>query len=61
MPWNVDSDAQIDPPIHVENLRSGGAVTFTFMVEGHSVLISNCRRSLSPSKHDEPPHRTMLE
>ena len=32
--WNVDSDAKIEPPIHTEYLRSGGAMILIFIVDG---------------------------
>ena len=28
--WNVESDARIEPPIHTEYLRSGGAMILTW-------------------------------
>lgn len=46
---NESSDVKIDPPIHAENLRSCGAFTLIFMVEGAKALISFLRRSLSPA------------
>ena len=30
--WKVDSEAKIDPPIHTEYLRSGGAMILIFIV-----------------------------
>lgn len=45
MLWNVDSDARIDPPIHTENLRSGGACTLIFILLGARAWISFFMRS----------------
>ena len=36
MDWKVERDARMDPPIHTEYLRSGGATIFTFMDDGAS-------------------------
>jgi hypothetical protein len=32
--WKVPSDARMDPPIHTECLRSGGAMTRTLTADG---------------------------
>jgi hypothetical protein len=44
----VDSDAKIDPPIHTEYLRSGGAIILIFIVLGANAVISFCIRSAIP-------------
>ena len=36
----LDKEATIDPPIHDENLRSGGSKTLIFMVEGAKAITS---------------------
>ena len=38
--WKVDKEARMDPPIHVEYLRSGGATILTFTVDGANAVIS---------------------
>merc|ERR1712098_597306 len=38
--WKVDSDDRIDPPIHTEYLRSGGAMTLIFIVDGARAVSS---------------------
>merc|ERR1712224_293923 len=50
MDWKVAKDDRMDPPIHTEYLRSGGART----------LISMRRRSWMPGYMVEPPDNTML-
>ena len=40
MCWNVLNDDEMDPPIHTEYLRSGGATTLIFIVEGTRALSS---------------------
>jgi len=42
--WNVPRAERIDPPIHTEYLRSGGAMTFTVIVGGARAVISFVRR-----------------
>merc|ERR1719498_792474 len=46
--WKVDSDDKIDPPIHTEYLRSGGAMTLIFIVDGASAVSSFVMRSPMP-------------
>jgi hypothetical protein len=56
--WNVLSDARIEPPIHTEYLRSGGATILTFMLAGESAVSSFCIRSPIPGNMVVPPERT---
>ena len=46
--WKVDSEAKIDPPIHTEYLRSGGAMILIFIVGGARAVISFCILSAIP-------------
>lgn len=50
--WNVDNDAKIEPPIHTEYLRSGGAIILILMVDGANAVISFCIRSAIPTNED---------
>jgi hypothetical protein len=38
--WKVDRDARMEPPIHTEYLRSGGATILIFIDWGARALIS---------------------
>merc|ERR1711907_393180 len=58
--WKVDKDARIDPPIQTEYLRSGGATTLIFMVDGAKAVISFVKRSEIPLNIVVPPERTMF-
>merc|ERR1711998_194883 len=58
--WKVDRDARMDPPIQTEYLRSGGATTLIFMVDGARAWISLVRRSEMPANMVVPPERTMF-
>merc|ERR1719321_2506890 len=58
--WKVLSEERMEPPIHTEYLRSGGATTLIFIVEGAKAVISLVRRSLRPVNIVVPPERTML-
>merc|ERR1719390_172364 len=58
--WNVDSDDKIDPPIHTEYLRSGGATTLIFIEFGARFVTSFVRRSEIPSYIVVPPESTMF-
>merc|ERR1719281_1113286 len=58
--WNVDREARMDPPIQTEYLRSGGATTLIFMVDGARAVISLVRRSEIPVNMVVPPDRTMF-
>ena len=39
--WKEESEARIEPPIHTEYLRSGGAIIFTYQKE---ILIITLKR-----------------
>merc|ERR1712147_408874 len=56
--WKVDSDDRIDPPIHTEYLRSGGAMTLIFIVDGASAVSSFVIRSPIPPNMVVPPDKT---
>merc|ERR1719305_554018 len=56
--WNVDSDDRIAPPIQTEYLRSGGAITLIFIVDGASAVSSFVMRSPMPANIVVPPERT---
>ena len=58
--WKVDSEAKIDPPIHTEYLRSGGAMILIFIVGGAREVISFCILSAIPGYMVEPPDNTVL-
>merc|ERR1719384_1185840 len=58
--WNVLNDDKIDPPIQTEYLRSGGATTLIFMVEGAKAVNSFVMRSPIPANMVVPPERTTL-
>ena len=50
----------MDPPIHTEYLRSGGATTLIFIDDGASAVISLVMRSAMPGNIVVPPDSTML-
>merc|ERR1739848_659886 len=56
--WKVEREDRIDPPIHTEYLRSGGATTLIFMVDGARPAISFCIRSAIPAYIVVPPDIT---
>merc|ERR1711975_125958 len=58
--WKVDREDRMEPPIHTEYLRSGGAMILTFMEEGARAVISFCMRSAMPLYMVVPPDITML-
>merc|ERR1719324_1153872 len=58
--WNVDNDDKMDPPIHTEYLRSGGATTLIFIVDGASAVNSFVIRSPIPANIVVPPDKTTL-
>jgi len=58
--WKVDSEARMEPPIHTEYLRSGGAMILIFMVDGAKAVIYFCILSAIPGYMVEPPERTVL-
>merc|ERR1719210_887437 len=55
----VLSDAQMEPPIHTEYLRSGGAVIVT-VIAGTRALSSNSILSAIPGYIVVPPDSTMF-
>merc|ERR1719153_850608 len=60
MVWKVEREARMEPPIHTEYLRSGGAMILILMVEGARQVISFCMRSAIPGYMVVPPERTLL-
>merc|ERR1719401_410013 len=58
--WNVLKEDRMDPPIHTEYLRSGGATTLIFIVEGASAVNSFVMRSPMPGNMVVPPDSTTL-
>merc|ERR1711908_25972 len=56
--WKVLNDERIEPPIHTEYFRSGGATTLIFMVEGARAVSSLVMRSPIPLNIVVPPDRT---
>merc|ERR1712061_759793 len=56
--WNVLNDDKIEPPIHTEYLRSGGATTLIFIVDGASAVSSFVMRSPIPPNMVVPPDST---
>merc|ERR1712179_834649 len=56
--WKVLNDDKMEPPIHTEYLRSGGATTLIFMVEGARAVISLVMRSPIPPNIVVPPEST---
>merc|ERR1712139_387030 len=56
--WKVLRDERIEPPIHTEYLRSGGATTLIFMVEGAKAVSSLVMRSPMPANIVVPPEST---
>merc|ERR1712157_19354 len=58
--WKVLRDDRMEPPIQTEYLRSGGATTLIFMVDGASAVSSLVMRSPMPWNIVVPPERTTL-
>merc|ERR1712166_1060405 len=58
--WNVLNEDRMEPPIHTEYLRSGGATTLIFMVDGAKAVNSLVIRSPIPANMVVPPESTML-
>merc|ERR1712019_62141 len=58
--WKVLRDERTEPPIHTEYLRSGGAITLIFMVEGANAVSSLVMRSPMPANMVVPPDNTTL-
>merc|ERR1719361_564256 len=56
--WNVLKDDKIEPPIHTEYLRSGGATTLIFIVDGARAVNSLVIRSPIPPNIVVPPDMT---
>merc|ERR1711979_42941 len=56
--WNVLKDERMEPPIHTEYFRSGGATTLIFIVEGARAVSSFVIRSPIPPNIVVPPERT---
>ncbi|CAL4122473.1 unnamed protein product [Meganyctiphanes norvegica] len=61
MVWKVDSDVTMEPPIQMEYLRSGGAITLIFRVGAEASVTSFWTRSAIPAYMVVPPDRMMLE
>merc|ERR1719191_1840560 len=58
--WKVLSEDKIEPPIQTEYLRSGGATTLIFIVDGARAVSSFVIRSPIPWNIVVPPERTTL-
>merc|ERR1711977_385531 len=56
--WNVLNEDKKEPPIHTEYLRSGGATTLIFIVDGARAVNSFVIRSPTPWNMVVPPERT---
>merc|ERR1711972_551135 len=56
--WKVLKEDKMEPPIHTEYLRSGGATTLIFMVEGANAVSSFVMRSPIPANMVVPPDST---
>lgn len=50
----------MEPPIHTEYLRSGGAMILIFIVGGAKAVISFCILSAMPGYMVLPPDNTVL-
>merc|ERR1712056_117593 len=59
--WKVLNEDRIEPPIHTEYFRSGGATTLIFIVEGARAVSSFVMRSPIPWNIVVPPERTTFE
>jgi len=57
----VASEAKMDPPIHVEFIRSGGAQILILVSRGANFLTSESKRSPKPSNKVEPPASMISE
>merc|ERR1719271_1048153 len=58
--WKVLSEERMEPPIQTEYLRSGGATTLIFMVDGAKAVNSLVMRSPMPANIVVPPDNTTL-
>merc|ERR1719191_1977577 len=56
--WKVLREDRMEPPIQTEYLRSGGATTLIFIVEGAKAVSSLVMRSPMPLNIVVPPERT---
>merc|ERR550537_98190 len=56
--WKVLKEDKMDPPIQTEYLRSGGATTLIFIVDGARAVNSFVIRSPMPVNMVVPPDRT---
>merc|ERR1719379_1964540 len=56
--WNVLREDRMDPPIQTEYLRSGGATTLIFIVDGARAVSSFVMRSPMPCNIVVPPDNT---
>merc|ERR1719440_1189554 len=56
--WKVLRDDKMEPPIHTEYFRSGGATTLIFIVEGARAVSSFVMRSPMPWNIVVPPEST---
>merc|ERR1719379_797109 len=56
--WKVLNEDKIEPPIQTEYLRSGGATTLIFIVEGARAVSSLVMRSPMPVNIVVPPDNT---
>merc|ERR1712217_197605 len=59
--WKVLRDERMEPPIHTEYFRSGGATTLIFIVEGARAVSYFVMRSPIPANIVVPPERTTFE
>merc|ERR1711953_1472498 len=59
--WNVLNEDKMDPPIHTEYFRSGGATTLIFIVDGARAVNSFVIRSPIPGNIVVPPDNTTFE
>merc|ERR1712132_21398 len=58
--WKVLKEERIEPPIHTEYFRSGGATTLIFIVEGANAVSSFVILSPMPANMVVPPLKTTL-
>ncbi|CAL4111441.1 unnamed protein product [Meganyctiphanes norvegica] len=60
MDWKVDREDKMEPPIHTEYFRSGGAMILIFRVDGARPTSSFCILSAIPGYMVVPPDITQL-
>merc|ERR1719183_3350309 len=58
--WKVLNEDRMEPPIHTEYFRSGGATTLIFIVDGAKAVSSLVMRSPMPWNIVVPPESTTL-